>query len=102
MNWFMVTCQGSTRYWNYLEDYWPCAGGLSAVNAIGTQLRDPLNSSSTYSRRILEYAMSSTRLNTTFLHLKTAIRHRVSPEYNGSRNCVPMAFTAESPPAQGQ
>ena len=26
---------------NYLEVYWPCAGGLSAVNAIGTQLRDP-------------------------------------------------------------
>ena len=22
---------------NYLEVYWPCAGGLSAVNAIGTQ-----------------------------------------------------------------
>ena len=33
---------------------------------------------------------------------ETAIRHRVSPELIGSRNCVPMAFTAESPPAQGQ
>ena len=33
---------------------------------------------------------------------KTAIRHRVSPEFIGSRNCVPMAFTAESPPVQGQ
>ena len=33
---------------------------------------------------------------------KTAIHHRVSPEFIGSRNCVPMAFTAESPPAQGQ
>ena len=31
---------------------------------------------------------------------KTAIRHRVSPEFIGSRNCVPV--TAESPPAQGQ
>ena len=29
-------------------------------------------------------------------------RHRVSPEFIRSRNCVPMAFTAESPPAQGQ
>ena len=29
---------------NYLEDCWPCDGGLSAVNAIGTQLRDPINS----------------------------------------------------------
>ena len=32
----------------------------------------------------------------------TTIRHRVSPELIGSRNCVSMAFTAESPPAQGQ
>ena len=31
---------------------------------------------------------------------ETAIRHRVSPEFIGSRYCVPMAFTAESPPAQ--
>ena len=30
--------------WNYVEVYWPCAGGLSAVNAIGKQLRDPINS----------------------------------------------------------
>ena len=28
--------------WNYPEVYWPCAGGLSAVNAIGTQLCDPI------------------------------------------------------------
>ena len=35
---------GCTHYWNYLEGHWPCAGGLSAVNAIGTQLRDPINS----------------------------------------------------------
>ena len=34
--------------------------------------------------------------------IETAIRHRVSPELIGSRNCVPMAFTTESPPAQGQ
>ena len=27
--------------------------------------------------------------------------HRVSPEFIGSRNCVPIAFTAESPLAQG-
>ena len=42
----MVTCKDNTRYSNYLENYWPCAGGLSAVNTIasGTQLRDPINS----------------------------------------------------------
>ena len=33
---------------------------------------------------------------------ETAIRHRVRPEFIGSCNCVPMAFTAESPPAQVQ
>ena len=32
------------RVRNYLEVYWPCPGGLSAVNAIGTQLRDSINS----------------------------------------------------------
>ena len=37
-----------------------------------------------------------------FIDLKTAIRHRVRPEFVGSSNYVPMAFTAESPPAQGQ
>ena len=30
---------------------------------------------------------------------KTAIRHWAIPEFIGSRNSVPMAFTAESPPA---
>ena len=28
----------------FLRDYWPSAGGLSAVNAMGTQLLDPINS----------------------------------------------------------
>ena len=30
------------------------------------------------------------------------IRHRGSPEFTGSRNCVPIAFPAESPLAQGR
>ena len=29
-----------TRFSSYLGDYRPCAGGLSAVNTFGTQLRD--------------------------------------------------------------
>ena len=37
-----------------------------------------------------------------FILNRHTIRHRVSPEFIGSRNCVPMAFNAESPPAQGQ
>ena len=43
INWSMVPAK-ATLVRNYLEVYWPCAGGLSAVNAIGTQLRDPINS----------------------------------------------------------
>ena len=35
---------GSTSYCNYLEDYWPCAGGFSTLNAIGTKVRDLINS----------------------------------------------------------
>ena len=35
---------------NHLEVYWPCAGGLLAVNAIGTQSRDPINSGLTRMR----------------------------------------------------
>ena len=34
--------------------------------------------------------------------IKIAIRYRASPEFVGSSSCVPMAFTAESPPAQDQ
>ena len=59
--------------------------------------------------------ISILRLNmvlTGFLHIqsfaaasiylfKTSRRHRVSPEFIGSRNGVPMAVTAESLPVQG-
>ena len=38
------TYKDRTRYSNYLQDYWPCAGILTAVNAIGTQVRNPINS----------------------------------------------------------
>ena len=43
INCSMVTYQGALVR-NYLEACWPCAGGLSAVNAIGTQLHNPMNS----------------------------------------------------------
>ena len=32
-----------------------------------------------------------------FISSTAIIRHRVSPEFIGSRNCVQMAFTVESP-----
>ena len=37
-----------------------------------------------------------------FVTIHTHIRRQVSPELIGSRNCVPLAFTAESAPAEGQ
>ena len=47
------------------------------------------------------YLRNSSRGVHLFIY-NTAIRHRVSPEFIGSRNCVPLAFTAESPLARGQ
>ena len=46
-----------------------------------------------------EYVASAATSIYSFI---TDIRHRVSPEFVGSRNCVPTAFTAESPPGRGQ
>ena len=40
----MIPEKGAPFYWNYLEDYRPCAGGLSVENVIGTQLRDLITS----------------------------------------------------------
>ena len=34
----------SQKTTKYLEDYWPCSDVFLAVNAISTQLRDPINS----------------------------------------------------------
>ena len=55
-----------------------------------------LNLVLTYGRFLLISAAGSIYL------FKTVIRHRVSPEFIASRNCVPMAFTAENPLAQDQ
>ena len=55
-------------------------------------------------RRVWPYRPASARLCyiPRLNHQSGAYPHRASPEVIGSRNCVPMAFTAESPPAQGQ
>ena len=46
------------------------------------------------------YLRDSSRSAVASIHLfQTAIHHRVSPEFIGSRNCVPIGFTDESPPA---
>ena len=34
INWPMVKTEKGDRYWNCLEEYWPYAAGLSAVNAV--------------------------------------------------------------------
>ena len=51
---------------------------------------------------VLTYGIPPDFHGGVYLFISTAIRHRVSLEFIGSRICVPMAFTAESPPAQGQ
>ena len=51
---------------------------------------------------VLTHGIPSDFRGGVLLFIYTAIRHRVSPEFIGSRNCALMAFTAESPPARGQ
>ena len=87
----MVTCQGSIRYWNYLEDYRPCASGLSAVNAIGTQLRDPVNRDchdGVCMAVLNQYMDAAANLGRNAVSSK----HQVQPEYgdeqaDAGRNC---------------
>ena len=52
--------------------------------------------------RVLTGFLPSSAVVVSIYLFKTDTRHRVSPEFIGSRNCVPMAFTAESPPVQDQ
>ena len=52
---------------------------------------------------VLTYGIPPEFHDGVHLYFKTTIRHRVNHEFIGSsRNFVPMAFTAESPPTQGQ
>ena len=48
------------------------------------------------------YSRDSSRFPRRRPLIYTFNRHRVSPEHIRSRNCALMAFTAQSPPAQGQ
>ena len=63
---------------NYLEMYWPCAGGLSAVNAIGTQLRDPINSGLTRWRMAVLYKYMDAAAE---LGRNPVSKHQIQPEY---------------------
>ena len=70
---------------NYLEVYWPRAGVLSAVNAIGTQLRDPMNLGLTRWRNIVDVAAELGRNPVVSKH---QIRHEYRDEQaDTGRNC---------------
>ena len=76
---------------------WSCETGLavlSRVSLVISILR--LNLVLTYEKSFPSSAAAPIYL------FETTIRHRVNPEFVESRNHVPMALTAESPPAQGQ
>ena len=47
------------------------------------------------------YSQDSSRFPRRRPFIYTDNRHRVSPEFIGSHDCVPMAFPSENPPAQG-
>ena len=64
--------------------------------------RQPAHLHTQAESRVYLWGSSRVPRRRPFIYIKTAIRDRVSPEFIGSDKCVPMAFTAESLPAQGQ
>ena len=60
---------------NYLRFYCPCAGGLSAVNAIGTKLCDPINSGLT------RWRMAVSKMNAAAeLGRNTVSKHQIQSD----------------------
>ena len=51
---------------------------------------------------LASYAIPPDFRGGVYLFIQATTRHRVSLEFIRSRNCVPMALTAESPTAQGR
>ena len=78
INWSMMTCKKATLVRNYLEVYWPCAGGLSAVSAIGTQLRDPINSGLTRWRLAVSDIIMDAAAE---IGRNPVCKHQIQPEY---------------------
>ena len=71
------TCAALVR--NYLEVYWPCAGGLSAVNVIGTQLRgDSINSGLTRWRMVV---LNKEMDAAAEIGGNPVSKHQIQPEY---------------------
>ena len=91
----MVIQKGSTRYWNYLEDYWPCVGGLSAVNAIGnTQLRDPINSGLTRWRMHVLYVCVFTHAYSKSMDQAGKVANPVRGQLNRENEYFPVRVRA--------
>ena len=67
---------GQHSFRTTLEVYWPCAGGLSAVNAIGRQLCDPINSG------LARWPMAVSKMDTaTELGRNPVSKHQIQHEY---------------------
>ena len=94
-SWQMTTCtvRGGGKIENWDRER-SCSNQPSVT--IVTAVRDTKRSTLSYLRIPPDFRGGP------HLFIETAIRHRVSPEFIRSRNYVPMAFTAGSPPAQGQ
>ena len=81
---YIVTCKKATLVRNYLliEVNWPCAGGLSAVNAIGAQLRNPLNSGLTqWCLAVLNIIMDAA----AEIGRNPVCKHQIQPEYGDEK-----------------
>ena len=93
---------GTGKMNNFLSAFAP--GNLASRDKFGSPvLRQPAHlhtqvESGAYLRR----DFSRIPRRRPFIYVETVICHRVSPGFIGSCSCVPMAFTAESPPVQGQ
>ena len=76
----MVTCKKAILVRNYLliEVYWPCAGGLSAVNANGAQMRDPINSGLTRWRLVVLNIIMDAAAE---IGRNPVCKHQIQPEY---------------------
>ena len=75
-----------------IHTYWPCGGGLSAMNAIGTQLHDPINTGLTRWRMAVlnKYMHAAAELETN-----PVSKHQIQPEggdeqADARRDCRPM------------
>ena len=84
------------------HDFFPCPRSRLRIWSLETGLAVPSRVSLIIAilrlNLVLTYGIPPEFRGGVHSFIKTAIRHRVSLEFMGSRNCVPMAFTAKSPP----